>query len=309
MVLTKTIVPISLGLGIDTKTDSFQMEGGLLNLENAYVLKTKQLQKRPGYVELSTETLDGYNPIPDAIKISNFGDELVLLSSSAIYTWAPSSDRWVFKGTSVFTEVGTQPIVANSYQQLSPDMAATGDTAAYAWEDSRGGVYSTVRDLASGAVLISEQLLNADGVRPRCVAVGDFLFVFLYDTVAQELLAYRVSIHSASAWDAAVTVANDINTTTPIFDVTVLGSSMIVAFRNASNQLRILYYLQRNAVGGILDGFPDPTSITAEDPDVCISVYRRHQTYDLLPGFYYLSFLDSYRWCQHYCQKHYWYLL
>ena len=272
MALDKQNFTLSLGLGLDTKTDSKQLQTGLLELENAYVEKTGALRLRSGYDQLSNETLEG-ETITSGLGISQFNDELVLITPHHLYSYATQPAKWADKGSIISTEVNSTPAIVNSYLQASPDLAITRGVILFAWEDSRGGVRATVKDLNSGAILIPDSELNADGSRPRCFAVGQYLFVYYYDTVTNELLVRRVDAAYPSEFSVEVTVANDINTTKPFFDVALVGTSrMIVAYYSTANQLKLAYFLQNNTVGTTLQGVPDPISVPSIDPDSCLSV-------------------------------------
>lgn len=281
-------MPVSFNLGTNTKVDPKQLQGGLIELENAYQTRTGELRMRNGYDEFSTATVGApTDPFENtvvvnaALGLATFNDELLLFAPDTIYSWAPQIEKWSYKGSIIFTDVSSTAVIANSYEQTSLDMGITRGIAVYSWEDSRGGVYAKVTDLDSGATLIAERLLNADGIRPRCFGIGQYLFVYYYDTVNLILVAQRVDTTDPTGFSGEVTVADDINTTTPIFDVGLVGTSlMVVAYRDTSNQLRLAYFLQSNQVGTTLLGVPDPTSFPAIDPDQALTVYHGENAND-----------------------------
>jgi len=272
MPLQKQNVSVVLGTGLDTKNDPKTLQAGLLMAENVVVQKTGELRKRNGYVSLGTNVLGG-DSLDEGIRLATFDDELVMLNSRSLYSYATTAQAWAAKGGVATSSVQSRNIVTNSYEQLNVDAAFVRGTTVYAWEDSRGGVRATVVDQDSGASLIADTELSATGERPRCFAIGTYLFVLYFDSTANELVSRRIDTANPFEFSTAATVANDIDTANPIFDMCQLGSSrMLVAYRNASSQLQIAYLLQTNVVGTTADGVPGPTAITAEDPEICITV-------------------------------------
>lgn len=280
MALNKQLIPVSFGQGVNTKVDKFQMQGSFLELENAFQVKTGELQLRNGFDQLSNATI-GANPDPfvdvvyvdSSVGLTTYNDELIQVSENRLWSWAPQIEKWAYKGPIVLTDISTIPIVSNSYEQTSYDMALTRGIAIYAWEDSRGGVRSQVADLDSGAILLQDTELNVNGRRPRCMAVGQYLFVYYYDVVTYELLVRRVDI-SQPQFSDEVLVASDISPSRPYFDVCLVGTSrMVVAYRSNLNELKLLYFLQTNQVGGTITGVPDPISIPTVDPDQSLTCF------------------------------------
>lgn len=274
MALNKQVVPVSMGLSLDTKTDSKQVKSGLLKAENVFIKKTGELQKRNGYNLLNSTVLSindpnlyvtGYpTPISSASSLSTFQDELVLASTTNIYSYSPDIEKWVDKGASIFVEVDTKQIQANSYQQTSGDVAVGNGASMWAWEDSRGGVRALLNDVSSGTQFLSDTLLNVDGERPRCISIGNYLFVFYYDSNTEELIARRVDALNPNAFGNEIVVGADINTTTPYFDVCVVGTRMIVVYLTTTNEIKLAYFLQSGAVGQPLNGVPAPISIAID---------------------------------------------
>jgi hypothetical protein len=268
--LQKQLVPISLGLSIDSKTDPKQLQGALINLQNGYVKRVGEIRKRQGYESLGKEVLGGVS-LSEGVKLATFDNELALLSTNTLYSYAAEAGRWSNKGPVATASVSTVPIIANSYQQENQDVAFRNGTAVYAWEDSRGGVRASVLDQASQASLIDDVELDALGERPRCVAIGQYVFVFYHNATDGKLYACRADASNPDTFSSPVQVASDI-ASSGLFDVCVFGARMIVAYRTSGGDLKLSYYLQANRPGTLADGVPDPTTIAAEDPDVCITV-------------------------------------
>lgn len=270
--LQKTNIPITLGNGINTKVDNKQLQGSLLKMENATITKTGEIQKRNGFTSLGNSVLGGVD-ITSALKITSFNNELLLIDRRSLYSYASQSNKWINKGPCPTTSVSTSNIIANSYQQLNPDMCYSNNTSTYAWEDSRGGVRAVVIDENSGAKIVQDIELNATGSRPKCFAIGQFHFVFYFDSSTGNLICRRVDTLDPRAFGNENIISTDINSTTPIYDVCLIGTSrMVVAYRNALSQLQISYVLLTGAAGGLSNGVPAPLAFAGIDPNTCITV-------------------------------------
>lgn len=273
MVLAKQNVPVKLGPSIDTKVDPKQLQGNLLRLENAIVEKTGEIKKRNGFDSLGTSILGTTNSISNAVKLASYNNELSLIDSRALYTYSSATGLWSNKGVCPTTQSTTTNIITNSYQQSNADLAYSNGVTTYAWEDSRGGVRVTVIDSQSGARILTDSELAADGERPRCFAIGENHFVFYYDIVEEELRCVRISTASPSLGGTRNVIA-DLDPLYAQYDVCLLGTSrMCVVYRNLSNQLELATVLNTGAIGGLSNGVQSPTAITGEDPEICITCF------------------------------------
>ena len=272
MVLQKQNVPIKLGPSIDTKVDPKQLQGTLLRLENAIIEKTGEIKKRNGFESLGLNVLGASSTLSNAVKLANYNNELNLIDSRALYTYSESTGQWTNKGPCPTTESQTINIVTNSYEQKSPDLATSNGVTTYAWEDSRGGVRVTVLDNASKARIVTDSELATNGVRPRCFALGQFHFVYYFDTVDEQIKCIRIDTLSPSLGGTRNVIAT-IDPLYPHFDVCQMGTSrMCIAYRNLSGQLELATVLNTGAVGGLANGVQAPTAITAEDPAISLTI-------------------------------------
>jgi len=267
MALQKRLIPVSLGMSLDTKTDKLQMEAQLLVAQNVAMEKRGKLQKSYGFANVSSLDTDD-EAITDMLQLNTFDSELVLITDSRLYSYGSAANRWSDKQACPIVGTQSLPVVANSYEQSACDMAIAGGKAVYCWEDSRGGVWAQANDLASGAVIIPETQLDSDGSRPRAMACGGKLFVYFYQSVDEELQVARVD---SGAFSTVAVALTNINTTDVIYDVLEFGSKMIIAYCNTAGEIEVTYFLQSLVPGATANGSPDPITI-AEDPDVAINL-------------------------------------
>ena len=292
MALQKQLVQAPLGLGVDTKTDPKQVaSSGLLELENGVIKQTGEIRKRYGVAKLSSDILQSDSTISSSSKLETYNNELLLFNQDNVFSYAESLNAWANKGLLSTIDGSTSPIVANSYEQTGGDIASTNGITLYAWEDSRGGVRYSVIDQASGAALVYDAQVNINGMRPRCVAVGTYFFLFCYQTFTNNLEVYRISTTNPSLGVSA-TAAGDISTTEPIYDVTVFGSRMLLAYKNTSNKLKFTYWLQTNITGNPAYGVPSALEITAETPSQCLTIIQG-EDFGSTPTFSILFFNSS----------------
>jgi len=255
-------------MSLDQKTDKNAVQTQLLVAENVQMNKTGKLQKSYGFDAFSSR--DASNDlITDMIQLSNFNDELILLTKDRLYSYGSSNDRWSDKEECVAVETTTYPIVANSYEQTQVDMAIAGNKALYAWRNSSGVLQCKVVDMVSGATIINETGIDGGGTRPRCVGLNGQLFLFWARTSNNTLYCSKAE---SAAFSTPVAVVTDLNGTDSYYDVCVLGQKMVVAYCDTSNDLGLLYFLQTMEPGNTLNGSPDPIVVATEDPDQAITV-------------------------------------
>lgn len=270
MTLAKQTVPVVLGLGVNQKIDPKLMSGSLLSLENASMTRTGEIRKRNGFESLGKGVLGG-NDLASGLKLATYNNELLLIDRRNLYSYGAQATTWSNKGSCPTTSVATTNVVANSYEQLSPDMCFSRNTTTYAWEDSRGGVRAMVVDQTSGSRLIQDVQISTTGTRPRCFAVGQYHFVFYVESGS--LLCRRVDVASPVAFGNANIISAAVKSATPHFDVCLVGTSrMVVAYRNASDQLEMAYVLLTGLVGGLSEGVPAPTAFPSIDPSTSIAL-------------------------------------
>lgn len=269
MKLKKQVVPVLFNAGVDTKVDKKTLQGSLLELENGYWQKQNTIQKRNGYKQYSS-TITPTGAVASGRKLAIYGNELNLLGSSNLYSYSQGSDKWIDKGEVIPVSVSNEFIMNNSFEQTSPDSASANGITVYAWEDTRGGVRASVLDSSSKGSILSDTLLSANGARPKVIAAGNYIFVY-YVNSSSTLVVRRIDALSPASFGAEVTISASVNNTTPIFDVCLMGSNMLVVFRNTSPTLSIVYFMQSNVVGSTIYGVPNATTI-AQDADRCINI-------------------------------------
>lgn len=233
MALNKIDVPISLTLGIDTKTDPKQVViGKLLSLQNSRYKTLNSFIKRNGYDALSASILGG-GSISNGIGLESFQNQLTLIDGNSFYSFNEATLNWSNKGALTNVGVKATPVVNNANSQSSPDSAYnSAGLTAHVWEDSSGGVRYSITDTISGNPIVSNQLVSSSGSSPRVASIGSFL-VICYVDLAQ--IQYRsISTSTPNILSVATPITTDLNITHTNFDIKTIGSKLFIAYSNTS---------------------------------------------------------------------------
>lgn len=251
--------------GIDTKTDPKAVPSvQLLALENAVFTRSTSLRKRNGYEDLGQAIEGSASTITGAIRQAARGDELLEFTTNRCYSRQTGAEQWSDAGP-VFSVVGTdRALVRTGTQQTIPDQATLDDVTVVAWEDSNGGVWWCVDD-TNGHVLKVPVQVDAIGISPRCVPVGNNLHIYYAST--RNLMVIVVNPAAPSAVVAPVLITDDLDSTNPVYDVCptgrTVGASAIVWAELGSTNLRIGYVDQSGALGSPLSGHPSVITYAA----------------------------------------------
>jgi hypothetical protein len=233
MPLEKAPLPIQFEGGIDTRTDSKQVPTtSLLDLQNCVFTKQTTLSKRTGYRALSTQIQNGGGDLANARGLAERDGEVILFTDKRCYSYRPSADRWANTGEVAATAATTLPIARTGSYQSQPDLAIRHGVSVYAWEDSRGGVWCSVIETATGRALQSQVQLDSSALArsPRCLAVGEVLHVlWTREDLGQIFLAVVNPATPATAPVVSI-LTGDLDATKPFFDAEPAVNAPSAAF-------------------------------------------------------------------------------
>lgn len=182
MSLRKAKVDVLFTNGINNKIDDKIVSGSTLReLENGVFSKTGTINKRPGYGALDAITNTG-TAITDLKALVTTNDELLLAAGKKLYSYSSVNDEWVDKSDFVSATVNSAPILTNTAEQTAMDSCIVDNIALYVWNDSRNGIRYSVQDLETGSYYIQDVEISSSGDTPRCIALGNRLFVFYGDS-------------------------------------------------------------------------------------------------------------------------------
>lgn len=123
MALQKQNFNIPISLGLDQKTDPFQVETGrALRLENARFYKTGKLSKRFGLVQMPVATSSGDLDDKTLSCIASDSSQLNVVASDGVYSYMESFDEWKkISDVRDFAKINTEFLSKSSLNQYNPD--------------------------------------------------------------------------------------------------------------------------------------------------------------------------------------------
>ncbi len=237
--IVKQAVPINFAMGLDTKTDPYQVEiGKFLSLQNSIFTKGGLLQKRNGYASLPSL------PNDESVYLTTLNGNMTALGS-AILAYSQSNSSWINKGNFQPVSLSVMPVARSAINQTQCDSVVSANglvctvytevnnsTSSYKYviSDSTTGqnvINPTVIPVASGAVTGS----------PRVFLLGGYFVIAFTNVIStvHHLQYIAVSISNpamtttnadlASAYTAAASLS---------WDGVVVGNNLYFAYYTSS---------------------------------------------------------------------------
>jgi hypothetical protein len=264
LALQKQLVPLEIYEGLDTKYDDKQQPPGYLRAAQNLVYETvKKFKKRNGYDLLDLVRLNG-TTISDAIMLSKYQNELLVMSPSLLYSYSRSLGRFVEKGPlySINTLEASVSKTANNVEQC--DSLVIDKFKVFTWQDGTTVRYS-VQDISDNSFLVANKSA-ATGERPVISAIGNTAFI-VYGNGAN--IEYKqFNILDPATLGAAVVVASDRNLVDGYISCYFAPNAIAVAYHsdNAGDDLS-LFKINSN-------GTPSSTiTVSGETPTRALNVY------------------------------------
>jgi hypothetical protein len=265
--LKKSLVPVFVGGGIDTKNDPRLVEAGsLLELENMYMLRTGELRWRNGYTSLTKTQANGGSMTGLLSIFKSQRKTLCAIASTSdggppsnrtFVQYDPAKPTWrlgndanpmPMVNTEIIGIASTQIKQTTSTQNdlVSPDAAVAGDYLLTCWVESNGGrnqVYSIINE-ATGAVVTSQSIAPMGGGtilarQPRAVAGGSsYLCMVTTDNSAPRNLII-----------SSVNLATMVVTTTTLVAAGVSAAFDIPSVKSKAGSNNVIIAYRANAGG------------------------------------------------------------
>lgn len=161
--------------GLDLKTDAkFVSPNRQLTAQNVRWPSNAQVAKRYGQTQLQAGLDAG-------VTAGTYLNELLAFDGEQLQSYAQAQGAWVEKGEMTNVQVAVTPSIRSAGSVSGLASVFTDVAELYAWEDSRGGVWYTVRDSESGTFLVAPTQVDASGEAPAVFAVGQYV-VLAYGT-------------------------------------------------------------------------------------------------------------------------------
>ncbi len=240
MGLPKTTWEMPLAQGLNTKPDPRALQAPALAVcKNVQFDEVGGLQKRYPCSSIGTSILGG-GTISDVRRIEPYGDERVLFTKEAVYSWSARDSAWVSKGTYLAPKVTERPVFSNTSEQYSADRAELSNVVVYAWVQivgSTSGVYCAAMDKTTGAVLVAPTQVTggSSATRPKLIALTNKILLFWVKDpgAAPDLVAIAIDPAnlSSSITAAATNVFTQVNGMNSYYDVVGLSTTAYLACR------------------------------------------------------------------------------
>jgi hypothetical protein len=279
--LVRQNVPISLASGPDTKSDPLQVNGKLLVLENATFQTPKRITRRNGHNAL-TQTVTAYTTpsfsvIPNSVAagkiLTPFLDETVLLDGFNVFSYAPASSTWVWKGTATLCAATTQTAGQGSTSKTNADSITFGGYEYVAYVDASAGLSAAVIDTVTRNIVWTG-VVAAGGIQPRWAILSNATVMLFFATTAGAL-EYSVFTPTAGT---PVSVASDlrVQSSKVNYDACTLSTgNVVVAYdstANTNNEIKAInfatltstttFVLSGHAASGCIGIWPDTSGQT-----------------------------------------------
>lgn len=282
MALDKQVIPIAIGQGLDTKTDPKKViPGKLLVAENMVFTTPGLLKKRNGFESFSKSIVGSTSTIDTGSALANYKSELLVFSGSELYSRSSSTDNFSDKGSGTSINLSINPIVRNAYAQTTPDSAYHSiGLKLFTWEDSRGGSRYSIVDVNTGMFIANDQVLLSTAVTPKPFVLGNYFVIIYRDTASNNLRFKTISVLSPTVLNAAADIANDYSSGTPLYDATIIGSRLFVAYNNvAGTHITGRYVNEALAVSA-------GVTLNAEIATTCLTVVGDETLQRMWVGYY-----------------------
>ncbi len=232
---------IALGQGLDQKTDSKAVVAGkLLRLENGLFTEGHQIDKRPGYDNLTNVTFSPYSGTTGTLvapkMVKEYNDELICADSGRLYSYSPNLAAWVDKGpyesiASLQSEVSAGSASTSQTYQSS---ALLGNYMLVSWQQSSAGTtsaFAAVIDITTGAKIYPDTAIAA-GTLPIACALGTTKLAVFYVTGGN--IVAKVFTISGGAVTVGAATSTILAKSTPSYAVANTSSGAVVTSNGAT---------------------------------------------------------------------------
>lgn len=227
MALQKQSYNIPFALGLDLKTDPYQIPPGkFLSLQNTVFNKGGLLQKRNGFAALTE--LDA----PNLNTITTYNGNLTTIGDS-LFAFSKDSEQWINKGDISSVGLSVLPLVRTSTQQNTVDVSISSQgLTCVVWEDSDTFKKYQVIDSDTGQVIVAATNLETGANTPRTFLVGNF-FVITYLVVitgTTHLRYIAVPISNLTMITSPIDISTQVSSINAAYDGQSVNGNLFIAW-------------------------------------------------------------------------------
>lgn len=199
------------------------------------------LRLRYPYANIGSSIFGG-GTISNCRRIYACGDELVLFTDTAFFSWSAQRSAWVRKGTHLAAKVTEQPTFINTSNQDDCDRAQLSGTVVYCWRQTVTGVdevFVAAADATTGAVLLTPTDV-APGTRPRVVALATTIVLF-YESGTGSLVARTINPSTlAVSGTTTILAAASFNSYYDVEKIPAADTAIVACRRDVTTSYEIL---------------------------------------------------------------------
>lgn len=235
--LQKQPISLNFAMGLDTKTDSKQVQiGKFLTLVNSVFDKQGALVKRDGYPNITSL------PNDTQTTLTTLNNNLIATGSN-LYAFSQDTDQWLDQGLVQPVSIDTLPLVRVSTSQTSPDAAVSANgLTCLAYVDNSVAYYQ-VSDSVTGQQIVPRVTLPSTSANPRVFLLGRyFIITFMRTVSATTHLSYiAIPITMPASPLAAADVDTTVLSLTTGYDGYVANNNLYLAWAGSSTTIRLKY--------------------------------------------------------------------
>ena len=259
MPLQKQLVQLPFS-GLQTKVDpKIAATGSYETINNFIMNRYPELVKRDGVGLVGVSTSPS-----NIISAYNYLNEVGVITNNSIYAYVPSTDQYQKKGATASPIASAKTIIANTYTQSNCDSDITASSILGAvWEDSRGGVRCSIKDLTTDTFIVSDYNISATGVKPKVTSAGNFLLFSWVEASTTTLKCIRYNI-SGSVFSSINTINASLSSNFTYDCIPALNHVAFAFSTTAVSPDTIVgcyWNINTNTLGTGTDGLPTPLSL------------------------------------------------
>lgn len=275
MALQDQVIPITLGNGVDTKTDAKQtLPSKLSVLENGVFTKGARLSKRNGYTAQGT-TIVGGGSLSSPQALTEFTpapgiEELVQIANNTLYSYSDDQNQWISKDACYSVGLKYKGIYSNLQTSINGDAALNSGIEVYVWSVFDGATTvaaCSVIDQTTGAQITLNENLSTIIGRVRCAAIGDYIYIF-YNNASNDICWRRVDVTSPGTISAETVLATDAHGSIGAIDLVVADGFLWFAYYTTTPDIEII---KVSSAGAIVDNVTLNSTLDENIFTLCVS--------------------------------------
>lgn len=209
--LAWTTLQLPLAAGLQQSTDDRARQPPYLDVAlDVQFDEQGGVQTRKPFLAQGASIVGG-GTISNARRLVANGDELLLFTDTALYSWNEQLSKWVSKGTHLAVKVDDEAAFVATGDQVDCDRAELSGVIVYVWTTTGGRPYIAALDKETGSVLVSPTQLTGsggaagDGTRTRVISLATVFHVYWIENTSDKLLCLALDPATLSTSTVAAT--------------------------------------------------------------------------------------------------------